>query len=72
MTTQYRTIQDDMLDRICKTAYNAQHPAVEAVLDKHYALSGGKRLSDLGPVYESGEYIVLPDLSDDDLHPVTE
>lgn len=66
------TVDGDMLDRLCQSAYKSQHPAVEAVLDRHYELSGGVSLADRGVDYSSGQIIHLPLLSDEVLRPVSE
>jgi phage tail protein X len=53
---KYRTRQGDMLDRICLEFYGYSSEAVEAVLKHNPGLAA------LGPVYEAGVIIALPDL----------
>lgn len=52
----YRTSDHDMLDWICWRYYGRQSGAVEAVLDANPGLA------DLGPIYDGGFIIDLPDL----------
>ena len=54
---QYRTQEGDMLDRICLAYYGQASHAVEAVL------AANPGLASLGPIYESGVVIELPELS---------
>jgi len=53
---QYRTSDGDMLDWICWRHYGRSAGTVEAVLEAN------PKLADLGPVYEAGLLITLPDL----------
>ena len=59
--TAYRTRDGDMLDWICWKHYGQTEGAVEAVLDAN------PHLADLGPVYEAGTLITLPELSAGDV-----
>jgi phage tail protein X len=52
----YRTREGDMLDAICLAYYGQPQGYVEAVL----AVNSG--LAELGPIFESGVIIELPDL----------
>ncbi|SMH35737.1 tail protein X [Maritimibacter sp. HL-12] len=53
----YRTRQGDMLDAICKAELGSQHhvPAV---------LAANPGLAALGPIYEPGQIIVLPEVEE--------
>ncbi|MGB1374074.1 MAG: tail protein X [Aequoribacter sp.] len=53
---KYRTRQGDMLDRICLEFYGYSSEAVEVVLKHNPGLAA------LGPVYEAGVIIELPQL----------
>lgn len=53
---QYRTRAGDVLDAICWAYYGQSPGYVEAVLDHN------PRLAELGPVFEAGVEIELPDL----------
>lgn len=53
---KYRTRQGDMLDSICIEFYGYSSEAVEAVLKHNPGLAA------LGPVYEAGVIIELPQL----------
>ena len=55
----------DVLDMICYSMYESQHPAVELVLDRHYELSGGDSLAESLEQYSSGRLITLPELEPD-------
>lgn len=57
MSKIYTTIQGDTLDQICAAYYGYTSGTVEAVL----AANDG--LADLGPVYEAGVEITLPDVN---------
>jgi len=52
----YRTSDGDMLDWICSKHYGRTSGAVETVL------AANPGLADLGPVYEAGTLILLPEL----------
>jgi phage tail protein X len=54
---KYRTQQGDMLDRICLEFYGYSSEAVEAVLKHNPGLAA------LGPVYDSGVIIELPEVT---------
>jgi phage tail protein X len=54
--SRYRTSDGDMLDWICWKHYPGQSGAVEKVLEAN------RGLADLGPVYEAGVEIVLPEI----------
>lgn len=54
----YRTRDWDMLDWICHKHYGRTAGAVEAVLEANPSLA------DLGPVYDAGVLITLPELAD--------
>jgi len=57
MGVTYFTIQDDRLDQICFRYYGTEgNGNVEMVLDANRGLAG------LGPIYEAGVLIFLPDL----------
>ncbi len=56
MALQYRTKDGDMLDAICHTHYGRSAGAVELVL----AANNG--LAQLGPQFEAGTVLTLPDL----------
>lgn len=71
-TVTYYTRDLDVLDMICMSMYESQHPAVELVLDRHYELSGGVSLAEYLEQYTSGILITLPELSREDLEPTTE
>jgi len=60
----------DMLDRLCKSAYNTEHPAVELLLDSHYA-DAGYSLADMGAVYNAGDLVHMKELSRAQLEPET-
>lgn len=52
----YRTKDGDMLDWICSKHYGRTSGAVEAVLEANPGLA------DMGPIYEAGTLILLPEL----------
>lgn len=56
MAQTYRTSDGDTLDWICWKHYGQQSGAVEAVLEANRGLAA------LGPVYQGGLEITLPDL----------
>lgn len=57
MSRLYVTIQNDRLDQICKAQYGTErNGTVEAVLRSN------RYLAALGPLYDSGVEIFLPDL----------
>lgn len=56
MTAIYRTINGDMLDRVCKTQLGSESH-ITAVLEANPGLAA------LGPVYPAGVLITLPDVS---------
>jgi phage tail protein X len=58
--TQYRTSENDMLDRICWRYYGRQSGAVEAVLEANRAIG----LAAYGPVLPGGLLITLPELTE--------
>jgi phage tail protein X len=65
MTTSYRTIQNDRLDRICRSNYGSERGGtVESVL----AVNPGLALK--GPLYEMGLVILLPDLPEPQLRTI--
>jgi phage tail protein X len=53
----YTTAEGDMLDGVCARAYGATAGVVELVLDANPGLAA------LGPIYEAGLEIALPDLA---------
>ncbi len=53
---RYRTREGDLLDWICYRHYGRVEGAVEAVLEANQGLAG------LGPEYEAGVVIELPEL----------
>lgn len=55
MATVYRTRDGDVLDAICYEHYGTVVAVVQV-------LNANAGLADLGPVYESGVDIVLPDV----------
>lgn len=55
MSQTYRTKDGDMLDAICFERYGSTYGTVEAVL------AANPGLAELGPVYEAGLDIELPD-----------
>lgn len=56
MSTTYKTNDGDMLDDICHSNYGREAGAVEAVLEANPGLAA------IGPVYDAGLSIILPDL----------
>lgn len=57
MSQTYRTKDGDMLDAICFERYGATSGTVEAVL------AANPGLAELGPVYDAGVDILLPDIA---------
>lgn len=57
MSRTYRTVDGDMLDAICKRELGSE-AHVPAVLEANPRLAG------LGPVYEAGLTITLPEVSE--------
>jgi len=56
---QYRTRDNDVLDRICWRYYGSESTVVDV-------LAANPGLADIGPVYASGVMITLPDLPEPD------
>ena len=59
MALKYRTKNGDRLDWICQKHYGRQSGAVEAVLEAN------PHLADLGPIYQAGVLIILPELGEE-------
>lgn len=57
MSQIYKTKDGDMLDSICRDYYGASSGYVEQVL------TANPGLAELGPVYDAGVEIILPDVS---------
>jgi phage tail protein X len=58
MSTLYRTIQGDRLDQICKRHYGTERNRITEIV-----LSANQGLAALGPLYNTGLSIFLPDIS---------
>ena len=58
MSQNYLTRDGDVLDQICFEYYGNTIGMVEAVL------AANPHLADLGPIYQVGTTITLPDLAD--------
>jgi phage tail protein X len=52
---RYRTRQGDVLDAVCKAVYGRESAAADV-------LAANPGLADLGPVYQNGLVIDLPEL----------
>jgi phage tail protein X len=58
MASLYRTIQGDRLDMICKRHYGTERNRITEIV-----LSANQGLAALGPLYNAGISIFLPDIA---------
>jgi phage tail protein X len=58
MSTLYRTLQGDRLDQICKRHYGTERNRIPEIV-----LAANQGLAALGPLYNAGISIFLPDIS---------
>lgn len=68
MSTIYICVDGEVLDSICYRYYGVSTPATEIVLRQ----SENTHLADIGPRYEAGTRIFLPDIPKDVLTPKVE
>jgi phage tail protein X len=58
MASLYTTVQNDRLDQICKRHYGTERNRITEIV-----LSANQGLAALGPLYNAGVSIFLPDIS---------
>ena len=68
MSTTYICVDNEVLDSICYRYYGVSTPATEIVLKQ----PENAHLADIGPRYEAGTQIFLPDIAKDILTPKVE